>query len=357
MARILITGAAGFLGSHLADRLLGEGHTVLGVDNLSTGNLANINHLANERRFSFETRDICHPFDPGFVDYVFNFASPASPPEYLRLAIETLRVGSAGTETALEIAHKYGAGFLQASTSECYGDPLEHPQSETYWGNVNPIGLRSVYDEAKRYSEALTMAYHRYKRLNTHLVRIFNTYGPRLRPSDGRVISNFMMQALRGEPLTIYGDGQQTRSFCYVSDLIEGILRLSESDEHLPTNIGNPVEFTILECAQAVLEVTRSKSEICFEPLPQDDPTRRKPDISKAKLILQWEPRISLREGLTLSLDHFRKSLPVNADDDHATQRKPESDAFLGESQGANALIEDMVSPRLLGSQYGPVDC
>jgi dTDP-glucose 4,6-dehydratase len=256
MARILVTGAAGFLGSHLTDRLLDEGHSVLGVDNLSTGDSGNLKHLRKEPRFTFEEWDICDAFDPGHVDYVFNLASPASPPEYLRLAIETLRVGSIGTETTLEIAHKYSAGFLHASTSECYGDPLQHPQPETYWGNVNPIGLRSVYDEAKRFSEALTMAYHRYRGVNTHLVRIFNTYGPRLHPSDGRVISNFMVQALRGELLTIYGDGQQTRSFCYVSDLIEGILRLSRSKEHLPTNIGNPTEFTILECAQLVLDVT-----------------------------------------------------------------------------------------------------
>jgi dTDP-glucose 4,6-dehydratase len=303
--RVLVTGAAGFLGSHLTDRLLGEGHSVLGVDNLSTGDLSNIAHLKHERRFAFEERDICQPFDPGQVDYVFNMASPASPPEYLRLAIETLRVGSVGTENTLEIAHKYGAGYLHASTSECYGDPLEHPQKESYWGNVNPVGPRSVYDEAKRFSESLVMAYHRYRGVNTHLVRIFNTYGPRLHPSDGRVISNFVMQALRGDPLTVYGDGQQTRSFCYVADLIEGILRLSRSDEHLPTNIGNPTEFTILECAEAVLEVTGSKSELRFEPLPQDDPTRRKPDISKAKAILGWEPKISLREGLKLSLEHF----------------------------------------------------
>ena len=304
-----MTGAAGFLGSHLTDRLLGEGHTILGVDNLSTGNRANIAHLAGEPRFVFEKRDICVPFDPGPVDYVFNMASPASPPEYLRLAIETLEVGSTGTRNTLEIAEKYGAGFLHASTSECYGDPLEHPQTESYWGNVNPVGPRSVYDEAKRFSESLTMAYHRYRGVNTHLVRIFNTYGPRLHQSDGRVISNFVMQALRGDPLTVYGDGQQTRSFCFVADLIEGILRLSRSDEHLPTNIGNPTEFTILECAQAVLEVTGSKSELRFEPLPQDDPTRRKPDISKAKRILDWEPKISLREGLLLSLDYFHSQL------------------------------------------------
>jgi dTDP-glucose 4,6-dehydratase len=308
---VLVTGAAGFLGSHLTDRLLDEGHTVLGVDNLSTGDAANLAHLANEPRFRFEQRDICQPFDPGPVDYVFNLASPASPPEYLRLAIETLRVGSVGTENALEIAARYGAGFLHASTSECYGDPLVHPQPEDYWGNVNPVGPRSVYDEAKRYAEALVMAYHRSRGVNTHLVRIFNTYGPRLHPSDGRVISNFIMQALRGEPLTVYGDGNQTRSFCYVDDLIEGILRLSRSDEHLPVNIGNPNEFTILECAQAVLEATGSKSELRFEPLPQDDPTRRRPDITKARTLLSWEPRITLQEGLAKSLPFFRSKAGI----------------------------------------------
>jgi dTDP-glucose 4,6-dehydratase len=307
--RVLVTGAAGFLGSHLTDRLLNEGHSVLGVDNLSTGNTGNIAHLSGEPGFTFEERDICQPFDPGKVDAVYNMASPASPPEYLKLAIETLRVGSVGTENTLQIAHKYGAAYLHASTSECYGDPLEHPQKETYWGNVNPVGPRSVYDEAKRFSEAMVMAYHRYHGVNTHLVRIFNTYGPRLHPSDGRVISNFVMQALRGEPLTIYGDGQQTRSFCYVADLIEGILRLSRSDEHMPTNIGNPVEFTILECAEAVLEVTGSKSQLRFEPLPQDDPTRRKPDITKAKSILGWEPKINLRDGLKLSLEFFKSKV------------------------------------------------
>jgi dTDP-glucose 4,6-dehydratase len=307
--RVLVTGASGFLGSHLTDRLIGEGHSVLGVDNLSTGDLANIAHLENEPRFTFEERDICQPFDPGKVDAVYNMASPASPPEYLKLAIETLRVGSVGTENTLEIAQKYGAAYLHASTSECYGDPLEHPQTESYWGNVNPVGPRSVYDEAKRYAEALTMAYHRSRGVNTHLVRIFNTYGPRLHPSDGRVISNFMMQALRDEPLTVYGDGQQTRSFCFVADLIEGILRLSRSDEHMPTNIGNPVEFTILECAETILEVTGSKSELRFEPLPQDDPTRRKPDISKAKRVLDWEPKVSLKEGLKLSLEFFQSKV------------------------------------------------
>ena len=304
---VLVTGAAGFLGSHLTDRLLSQGHTVLGVDNLSTGDAENLAHLAAEPRFRFEQRDICHAFDTGPVDYVFNLASPASPPEYLRLAIETLRVGSAGVENALEIAARYQAGFLQASTSECYGDPAEHPQRESYWGNVNPVGPRSVYDESKRYAEALVMAYHRYRGVNTHLVRIFNTYGPRLHPEDGRVISNFIMQALRGDPLTIYGEGNQTRSFCYVDDLIEGVLRLSRSDEHMPVNIGNPVEFTILECAQAVLEVTGSKSELRFEPLPQDDPTRRQPDITLARALLGWEPKISLKEGLAKSLDFFRR--------------------------------------------------
>ena len=302
----LVTGAAGFLGSHLTDRLLGEGYLVLGVDNLSTGDAGNLAHLANDSRFRFEQRDICASFDPGHVDYVFNFASPASPPEYLRLGIETLRVGSLGVENTLQIAAKYGAGFLHASTSECYGDPLEHPQKESYWGNVNPVGPRSVYDEAKRFGEAMVMAYHRSRGVNTRMVRIFNTYGPRLHPGDGRVISNFMMQALRGEPLTIYGDGSQTRSFCYVDDLIEGIIRLSRSEEHLPVNLGNPEEYTILECAQAVLEVTGSKSELSYVELPVDDPTRRRPDITKARTLLGWEPRIGLKEGLKRSLDFFR---------------------------------------------------
>jgi dTDP-glucose 4,6-dehydratase len=308
---VLVTGAAGFLGSHLTDRLLSEGHSVLGLDNLATSDTGNLAHLNHEPRFQFEQRDICQPFDPGPVDYVFNFASPASPPEYLRLAIETLRVGSIGTENSLEVAAKYRAGHLHASTSECYGDPLVHPQTEDYWGNVNPVGPRSVYDEAKRYAEALVMAYHRSRGLNTHLVRIFNTYGPRLHPGDGRVISNFMMQALRGEPLTIYGDGSQTRSFCYVDDLIEGILRLSRSSEHLPVNIGNPDEFTILECAQAVIEVTGSKSELCFHPLPQDDPTRRRPDITKARTLLGWQPQIALRDGLARSLTYFKSKTAV----------------------------------------------
>ncbi len=306
---VLVTGAAGFLGSHLTDRLLAEGHSVLGVDNLSTGDRENVAHLSEEPRFRFEERDICERFDPGPVDYVFNFASPASPPGYMRLPIETLRVGSTGTENALEIAATYGAGFLHASTSECYGDPLVHPQTEDYWGNVNPVGPRSMYDEAKRYAEALVMAYHRARGVNTHLVRIFNTYGPRLSPGDGRVISNFMMQALRKEPLSIYGDGSQTRSFCYFEDLIDGIVRLSRSDEHMPVNIGNPDEFTILECAQAVLDVTGSHSGLAYEPLLADDPTRRKPDIGKARSLLGWEPHIPLREGLAKSLPYFQSKL------------------------------------------------
>jgi dTDP-glucose 4,6-dehydratase len=313
--RVLVTGAAGFLGSHLTDRLLGEGHIVVGVDNLSTGDRDNIAHLAGEPRFQFVEHDICRPFGREFdavpLDYVFNMASPASPSEYLRLGIETLRVGSIGTENTLEIAVKHGAGFLHASTSECYGDPLQHPQTEEYWGHVNPVGPRSVYDESKRYAEALVMAYHRYRGADTHLARIFNTYGPRLHPNDGRVISNFLAQALRGEPLTIYGDGNQTRSFCYVDDLIEGILRLSRSSEHMPVNIGNPTEFTILECAQAVLDVTGSKSELRFEPLPQDDPARRRPDITKARTLLDWEPRVSLHEGLKKSLEFFAGKIAV----------------------------------------------
>ena len=307
--QVLVTGAAGFLGSHLTDRLLVEGHSVVGVDNFSTGDAENLAHLKNESRFRFEERDICEKFDPGPVDYVFNFASPASPPGYKRLPIETLRVGSVGTENMLGIAARYSAGFLHASTSECYGDPLVHPQTEDYWGNVNPVGPRSMYDEAKRYAEALVMAYNRSRGVNTHLVRIFNTYGPRLQPGDGRVISNFVMQALRNEPLTIYGDGKQTRSFCYYEDLIEGILRLSKSDESLPVNIGNPVEFTILECASTVLEVTGSNSELAFEPLLEDDPTRRKPDISKARKLLGWEPRVPLKEGLTKSLPYFQSKI------------------------------------------------
>jgi dTDP-glucose 4,6-dehydratase len=307
--RALVTGGAGFIGSHLCDALLAEGNNVVAVDNFATGRPSNIEHLKNESRFEFVEQDICRAFDVGKVDFVFHFASPASPVDYMKLGIETLMVGSEGTKNALEVAKKYRAGYLVASTSECYGDPLVHPQVESYWGNVNPIGPRSVYDEAKRFTEALTMAYHRYHQVNTRIARIFNTYGPRLQINDGRVISNFMKQALTGAPLTIYGDGSQTRSFCYVSDEVDGILRLSRSDEHLPTNIGNPTEFTILECAKLVLEVTGSNSEIVSEPLPQDDPKQRKPDIAKAKTLLGWEPKIQLREGLERSMEYFRSAV------------------------------------------------
>jgi dTDP-glucose 4,6-dehydratase len=311
--RVLISGAAGFLGSHLTDAMLAEGHEVLGVDNLCTGTLENLAHLKHESRFEFCEQDICEPFDPTRIDYVFNFASPASPADYLRLGIETLMAGSAGTRNMLELAKKYGAKILHASTSECYGDPDEHPQTEEYWGHVNPIGPRSVYDEAKRFSEALVTAYWRYHNVDTRLVRIFNTYGPRLQVNDGRVISNFLTQALRGEELTIYGDGSQTRSFCYVSDEIDGILRLSRSDEHSPVNIGNPAEWTILDCAKAVLRVTGSNSQIVYRPLPQDDPTQRRPDTTKATNLLGWEPRIDLETGLKLSLDYFRTSVETAA--------------------------------------------
>jgi dTDP-glucose 4,6-dehydratase len=305
--RILVTGGAGFLGSHLCDALLAEGHSVVCVDNLLTGRSENLAHLQNERRFEFLEQDICTPFDPGKVDYIFNFASPASPVDYMEHGIETLQVGSVGTMNCLRLAKRYNAKYLLASTSECYGDPLEHPQSESYWGNVNPVGPRSVYDEAKRFAEAATMAYRRYEKVDTHIVRIFNTYGPRLQINDGRVISNFMKQALRGEELTVYGNGSQTRSFCYVSDEVAGIVALSKSDESGPTNIGNPVEFTMLECARIVLEVTGSKSEVRFHPLPQDDPKQRRPNITKARQLLGWEPKIDLRTGLGLSLDYFRQ--------------------------------------------------
>ena len=305
--RAIVTGGAGFLGSHLCDALLAEGHSVVAVDNLLTGNAANLEHLRHEPRFELLQLDICEPFDCGQVDYVFHLASPASPVDYSIHGIPTLRVGSLGTFNALEVAKKYGAKFFLSSTSECYGDPEEHPQKETYWGRVNPIGPRSVYDEAKRFSEAATVAYRRYHKLETRIVRIFNTYGPRMQINDGRVVPNFMKQALRGEELTVYGDGQQTRSFCYVSDEIDGLLRLAWSQEPGPVNIGNPSEFTILECAQKVLQVTGSQSRIKFMPLPTDDPKQRCPDISKARTVLGWEPRIDLESGLKLSLDYFRK--------------------------------------------------
>src|SRR5215467_9511823 len=311
--RVLVTGGAGFLGSHLCDALVADGHSVVCVDNLLTGRRSNLVQFFNEPRFELIERDISHPFDAGKVNYVFHFASAASPEDYMRHGIATLKAGSYGTINALDVAHKYQAGFFLASTSECYGDPEKHPQNESYWGNVNPVGPRSVYDEAKRFAEAATMAYYRYHQVNTRIVRIFNTYGPRLQLNDGRVISNFMKQALRGEDLTVYGDGTQTRSFCYVSDEIEGIMRLSRAQEHLPVNIGNPNEFTILECAREVLAVTGSKSKVAFSPLPQDDPKQRCPDISKAKRLLNWEPTTHLREGLQLSLDYFKQATAMEA--------------------------------------------
>ena len=312
MPRALVTGGSGFLGSHLCDALLGDGYSVVAVDNLLTGRLSNLEHLKKDGRFEFRQIDVCEPFDCGPVDYVFHFASPASPVDYALHGIPTLKVGSLGSFHALDVAKKYGAKYLVASTSECYGDPLEHPQKETYWGHVNPIGPRSVYDESKRFAEAATVAYRRYYDVDTHIVRIFNTYGPRMQIHDGRVVPNFMRQAMRGEDLTVYGDGSQTRSFCFVGDEIEGILRLSRSDEHDPVNIGNPTEFTILECAQKVLKVTGSPSQIRHEPLPVDDPKQRRPDIGKAKRLLGWEPKVDLETGLRMSLDYFREA--VSAD-------------------------------------------
>jgi len=312
--RILVTGGAGFLGSHLCDALLGEGHSVVCVDNLLTGRKANLVHLSDDPRFEFVEADVSRPFDVGHVGYVFDFASPASPDDYTRYGIETLKAGSYGTFHTLEVAREYRARFLLASTSECYGDPEQHPQTESYWGNVNPVGPRSVYDEAKRFAEAATMAYWRYHGVNTRIVRIFNTYGPRLQLNDGRVISNFMRQALRGDDLTVYGTGAQTRSFCYVDDEIEGILRLSRADEHFPVNIGNPAEFTVLECAETVIQVTGSASRIrCGVPLPEDDPKLRSADITKAKALLGWEPKIDLPTGLALSLDYFKKEIAQEA--------------------------------------------
>ena len=307
--RALVTGGAGFLGSHLCDALLADGYDVTAADNLLTGRLANIEHLRRDSRFTFLEHDVCEPIPCGEVDYVFHFASPASPVDYAAHGIETLQVGSYGTFESLEVARRDNARFMMASTSECYGDPLVHPQVETYWGHVNPIGPRSVYDEAKRFSEAVTMAYHRYHKVDTRILRIFNTYGPRMQINDGRVIPNFMCQALRGEDLTVYGDGSQTRSFCYVSDEVDGILRLAKASEHEPVNIGNPTEFTILECAKQVQSITGSKSKIQFRPLPQDDPKQRRPDISKAKRLLGWEPKVDLETGLKLSLDYFRMAV------------------------------------------------
>jgi dTDP-glucose 4,6-dehydratase len=306
--RAVVTGGAGFLGSHLCDRLLAEGWDVLALDNFITGDEANLAHLKANAHFQLGRQDINQPVHlAGAVGYVFHFASPASPPDYLKFPIETLKVGSLGTLHALELALEKNASFLLASTSECYGDPSVSPQSETYWGNVNPVGPRSVYDEAKRFAEAATMAYQRVHRLDTHIVRIFNTYGPRMRLNDGRALPNFVFQALSGQPLTVYGDGQQTRSFCYVSDLIDGIYRLSQSREHFPTNIGNPKEMTILEFAQRVRSFFPNAPPIIHQPLPEDDPRQRCPDINKARKLLNWEPKVELQEGLGITMDFFKE--------------------------------------------------
>jgi dTDP-glucose 4,6-dehydratase len=308
--RILVTGAAGFLGSHLADRLLADGHDVIGLDNFVTGSPDNIAHLMGHKRFSFHHHDVTNfIYVAGPLDGLFHFASPASPRDYLELPIQTLKVGSLGTHKALGLALAKGARFLLASTSEVYGDPLVHPQPESYWGNVNPVGPRGVYDEAKRFAEALTMAYHRAHGVETRIVRIFNTYGPRMRPRDGRVVSNFIVQALRGEALTVYGDGQQTRSFCYVDDLVEGIVRLFERGGADPVNIGNPGEFTVAELAERVLRLTGSRSAIVKEPLPVDDPKVRQPDIAVARRLLGWEPRVDLDTGLARAIEYFRTAL------------------------------------------------
>ena len=311
--RVLITGAAGFLGSHLCDRFISEGHSVVGLDNFVTGSPDNIAHLVGNDRFQFVRHNISeYTYVAGALEGVLHFASPASPIDYLELPIQTLKVGSLGTHNALGIAKAKGARFFLASTSEVYGDPLEHPQRESYWGNVNPIGPRGVYDEAKRFSEAITMAYHRSHGIDTRIVRIFNTYGPRMRPRDGRVVSNFIVQALNGEDLTIYGDGSQTRSFCYVEDEVDGIYRLFMKGDSQPTNVGNPVEFTVRQLAEMVIEITGTKSKIVSEPLPQDDPKVRKPDITRARTMLGWEPKIGLREGLVRTIEYFRGLIGTN---------------------------------------------
>lgn len=308
--RTIITGGAGFIGSHLAERFLAEGHEVVCVDNLITGNLANIEHLRGNPHFSFVRHDISHHLEiDGAVDHVLHFASPASPVDYLRHPIPTLKVGSLGTHNMLGMAKLKNARFLIASTSEVYGDPEVHPQREDYWGHVNPIGVRGCYDEAKRFAEAMTMAYHRYHHINTHIVRIFNTYGERMRLDDGRVVPNFIGQALRGEPLTVYGDGSQTRSFCYVSDLVDGIYRLLLTDFHDPVNLGNPDEVTILQFAQEILELAGIQLPILFKDLPADDPKVRRPDIRRAQELLGWEPKVPRREGLKRTIDYFRKSI------------------------------------------------
>jgi len=308
--RILITGAAGFLGSHLCDRFLKEEYTVVGMDNLLTGNIKNIEHLFKVKEFDFYHHDVTKFVHvPGDIDYILHFASPASPIDYLKMPIQTLKVGAMGTHNLLGLAKAKGARILVASTSEVYGDPLVHPQTEEYWGNVNPIGPRGVYDEAKRYMESITMAYHNYHQVETRIIRIFNTYGPRMRLDDGRALPTFMSQALRGEDVTVYGDGSQTRSFCYCDDLVEGIYRLLLSDYHMPVNIGNPVEISLLQFAQEVIALTGSKSKIIYEPLPQDDPKQRQPNITKAREILGWEHKVDRSEGLKRTLEYFKKHI------------------------------------------------
>ncbi|HEY5545254.1 MAG TPA: UDP-glucuronic acid decarboxylase family protein [Gemmatimonadaceae bacterium] len=308
--RVLITGAAGFLGSHLADRFLKDGHSVVGLDNFITGNPDNIAHLIGDERFEFVRHNIStYTYVAGALDGVLHLASPASPVDYLEHPIATLKVGALGTHNALGLSRAKGARFFLASTSEVYGDPLVHPQPESYWGNVNPIGPRGVYDEAKRFAEAMTMAYHRYHAVDTRIVRIFNTYGPRMRPRDGRVVSNFIVQALTGEPLTVYGDGSQTRSFCYVSDEIEGIYRLFMKGDSEPTNIGNPNEFTVRQLAELVVELTGTRSPIVSRPLPTDDPKVRKPDITRARTMLGWEPAVELRDGVQRTIEYFKSVL------------------------------------------------
>ena len=340
--RAVITGGAGFLGSHLADKLLANGWEVICLDNLVTGAEQNIAHLAGEARFHVQRHDVSRYIDvPGPVDYVLHFASPASPVDYARLPIQTLKVGALGTHNTLGLAKAKKAKYILASTSECYGDPQVSPQPETYWGNVNPIGPRGVYDEAKRFAEAMTMAYHRYHGLDTRIVRIFNTYGPRMRLNDGRALPNFIYQALSGQPITVYGDGSQTRSFCYVSDLVEGIYQLIQSDEHLPTNIGNPQEITILEFAERVKALTGSASPIVFKPLPQDDPKQRCPDISKAKRLLGWEPKVGLAEGLPPTLDFLRRQLAerkVASDEWRARKQREDEGALLGGEDRNNGI-------------------
>ena len=307
MKRVLITGAAGFLGSHLCDRFLKEGHYVIGMDNLLTGNLKNIEHLFPKKEFEFYHHDITKFVHvPGEIDYIMHFASPASPIDYLKMPIQTLKVGALGTHNLLGLAKAKGARILVASTSEVYGDPLVHPQTEEYWGNVNPIGPRGVYDEAKRFMESITMAYHKFHGVDTRIVRIFNTYGPKMRLDDGRALPTFMSQALRGEDVTVFGDGSQTRSFCYVDDLVDGIYRLLLSDYHMPVNVGNPVEISLKQFAEEVIELVGSKSKVVYEPLPQDDPKQRKPDITKAQEILGWEPKVDRKEGLSRTLDYFK---------------------------------------------------